>query len=697
MTTPNRDGSSFRSRIWRTSLLASACLVATLVVTSLLSSRLFDVSLHPYLRAKAETLAETLAVQLRRSADLGIPLSKLREVDAFLDDAVAGHEEIHYIGFASPEGRLLFSSQELRRQPAGFFDRLGVAHSKEEERGLARLEGVLDLAHPVLAQGRLLGTLHLGIDAAYVEQRLQEVHIDIAIILFVTALVTLEVLMALMGQLVDRPSRLLHQLFALGAAGDFTRHVRARLHDEVTRALGAAGRRVRALNTRHAALLERVEQARRAGRLGQSTREALVSLEQRFRFGAPGASVSLEQPETGDLRLPLFVYLFGSELSRSFWPLHVKRLYEPVPFLSENILVALPMSLWVIAMVMFTPLAGRLLRTRGTRTVLLLGMAPSGLGLMMTGLASSLGELFLWRVVTASGYGIVTTAALLHVARTAKQGHSARSMGVFVGASTAASVCGTAIGGILADRIGYGETFLVAASLVGLAMVLVVLLTPDMGPRLPEDAPKPLPTAYLGILRRGRVLLFILLAAMPARLVLTGFLFFLTPLRLHELGFGEAAIGRLMMGYFITMVFATPVVSLLADQYGWHRPLMLVGGVLSGAGVLLFAMTSQSWWLLTSVVLVGLGQALTATPLLSCVPPLFVEECTWFGLDALLSVFRVIERVGSLVGPLIAAALLNASGFVISTHVIGTAMLVLTAGLAAYFFFRSPQPSTPSP
>lgn len=693
---PASDGHLSRRRIWQVSLLSTLLILATLVVASIQASRLFDVSLRPDLRAKAETLAETVALQFRRAADLGIPVSRLSGVDAFLDDVAAGHEECRYIGFASPEGRLLYASRELKARPEGSFDELRRAHGARDEHGLARLGGALDLAYPVVSQGRVIGQLHLGIDATYVEQRLQEIHTDILITLFVTALVTVEVLMALLGLLVSRPLGLLHRLLALGSAGDFTRLARTRLHDEATRALAVAGRLVRGLNFRHAALAERAGHQRQAGRLGEAAEQALASLRERFRFGDPRAPAALEEPETGDLRLPLFVFLFGSELSRSFWPLYVKRLYEPGPFLSESFMVALPMSLWVTALVLCTPLAGRLLNTRGSRVALLTGMVPAALGLSMTGLSSSLTELFFWRVVTAGGYGIVTGTALLHVARTSKQGHGARSMGVFVGASTAASVCGTAIGGILADRIGYGATFLVASGLVCLAMTLVGLLTPDSGPRASEDATRRPVSAYLGILKRGRVLLFILLAAMPARLVLSGFLFYLTPLRLHELGFSEAAIGRLMMGYFISTVFATPGVSLLADRYGCHRALMLAGGVLSGLGVLLFASTGGSGSLLAAVVLVGLGQALAATPLLASVPPLFAEECDWFGLDALLSVFRIIERVGSLAGPLLAAALLSASGFVRSTHAIGAGMLVLTAGLAAYLFFRSLPPSTPA-
>ncbi|NRD55236.1 MFS transporter [Corallococcus exiguus] len=679
------DGSLSRSHIWKVSLLPTLLIVATLVAASIQASRLFEQSLRPDLRAKAETLAQTVALQFHRAADLGIPVNRLGAADAYLDDAALGHEEIRYIGFASPDGHLLYASRDLKAKPASFFDKVLKAHAIEEARGLARLDGDLDLVHPVVSRGRVIGQLHLGIDTTYAEQRLQEIHTDVLITLFVTALVTVEVLMALMGLLVIRPLRLLRRLLELGGAGDFTRQTRVRLHDEATRALASAGRLVRGLNRRHAALDERAA-------------PELATLRERFRFGDPKAPAALEEPGTSDLRLPLFVFLFGSELSRSFWPLFVKRLYHPSPYFSESFMVALPMSLWVTAMVVCTPLAGRLLNTKSSRVAMLVGMVPAGLGLFMTGLASSLTELFFWRVVTAGGYGIVTTTALLHVARTSKQSHGARSMGVFVGASTAASVCGTAIGGILADRIGYAATFGVASALVGLAMALVLLLAPDLGPvRAREEGEPRAMAAYLGILKRGRVLLFILLAAMPARLVLTGFLFYLTPLRLHAMGFTEAAIGRLMMGYFIVTVFATPVVSLLADRHGWHRGMMLVGGGLSGLGVLLFASAGGSWQLLAAVLLVGLGQALAATPLLASIPPLFAEECAGFGLDSLLSVFRMIERVGSLVGPLLAAALLGASGFVRSTHVIGVGMLALTAGLAAYLFLRSLPPTTPTP
>src|SRR5690606_31650004 len=101
--------------------------------------------------------------------------------------------------------------------------------------------------------------------------------------------------------------------------------------------------------------------------------------------------------KASDIPFPLFFYIFGVELSRSFFPLYVKTLYEPVAGIDPSIAIALPMSVWVVAMLFTTPFAPGMIRRWGAREALLLGMVPTSIGLVLTAFAGGFFELIAWR------------------------------------------------------------------------------------------------------------------------------------------------------------------------------------------------------------------------------------------------------------------------------------------------------------
>ncbi|WP_439813791.1 MFS transporter [Zavarzinia sp. CC-PAN008] len=621
---------------WKLVALASVLVIAAIACLSIYAIQVFERGLTPEVAAKLTAIADDAADDFSRAASLGIPLDKLPGVADYLDTVRASHGELRYVALVDGQGRLIHGRGSLpRAYPANAAAGQLVANGAD-----------LDLAAP-LKDGA--GAVHLGVDGRLVETLHNEILYDTLITMFVAVLVALEVLFLLTAVTVSRSLSLLVRLVERVGSGDFSHVVARRSRDEIGRLIAAANRLVLRVHER--------------GPAAQAPRPIVAS-------------------RAGDVRLPLFVFFFAIELGRPFFPVYVQSLYTPIPWLSEQTAIALPMTLWVVVMLIATPYGSALDRRFGARQVLIAGMVPAAIGSAMVGLASSFWELLFWRCVVAAGFGLVTVAGLTFVALAAETGKRARGMSVFVGASTAASVCGTAIGGILADRIGYSATFLVAAGVIAFALFLTtVLLDADQSG---SDAAKKKVTwaQFAGILLAGRVLLVVLFSAVPARLMLTGFLFYMSPLYLTELGYSESEIGRFMMSYFLCMLVVSPLVSTLADRFGTHRLLMLAGGLASAAGALAYGMGHSLWLLLGGTILVGLGQAMVTTPQLALIPDLFREQCERYGLSTVIAVFRIVERIGSIAGPLVMAALATALGFAEASSILGWIMLGATAMLA---------------
>src|SRR4029453_17180832 len=139
------------------------------------------------------------------------------------------------------------------------------------------------------------------------------------------------------------------------------------------------------------------------------------------------------------------------------------------------------------------------------------------------------------------------------------------SFALFVGAIMAAAICGPSIGGILADNIGEGSTFTIAA-LLALGSIAVIRLMPESRPGSAAAAETRLPRLreISSLMGKPRFMAVTGLAAMPAKILLTGVCFYLVPLYMLSIGENQAMAGRILMAYAVIMVLISPLTPPLA-------------------------------------------------------------------------------------------------------------------------------------
>lgn len=646
---------------------------------TLLAVRPFDEAVRGDLQSRAATVAEAISADVARLADEGVPVAKLHGLEDGSAHFLQRFPELRYIVIVDESGRRIMSLRPKGLPlPAVVAQRI-TAPSQDASEGLVEIGAYLDLRRPIMSGGKAVAHIHVGLSADFALNQAKELYADILVVFFIAALLMTEVLLVALTLNVNRPLESLQNLLQSGAAGRFACVAATRSATEIDRARTALSRLTESLAAQYS----------EANGAGQRDGTSGVA----FRI-ADDESARAADPKS--IRLPLVFYLFGTELSRSFFPLYVKDLYQPTTWLSEDVAIALPMSLWVAALMMVTPLGGRLIERFGLRGAIAAGMVPTATGLAITALAQDFVQLCIGRIVTAAGFGVVTVSAILFISRGASGGRSTRDMSVFVGASATASICGVSIGGILSDHFGARVTFAIAVGFVLVALGLLFAQVPDVGGQARSNKHVTL-ADYMKILMRPRVTGFVLLAAMPVRLILTGFLFYTTPLRLASAGFSDAATGRAMMAYFVVMSVATPLVAWMSDRWSAHRTLLVAAGLTSGVGAYLFGIAEDTALIVCGVALVGLGQALASAPLLALTTIQFPEENERFGNATMVAFFRIVERIGSISGPLVAAALVAAGGFGASSLWFGAIVASFSICLAVFFAFDTSKKGSSSP
>ncbi|MCB1955593.1 MAG: MFS transporter [Rhodocyclaceae bacterium] len=381
------------------------------------------------------------------------------------------------------------------------------------------------------------------------------------------------------------------------------------------------------------------------------------------------------------IRAPVFTFILAEELTRPCLPAYIGQLASDGSGTVAPLVVSLPIALFMLIVALGQPILGRWSERIGRRRALLAGALIGAAGFAGSALAGGLYALIAWRAVCALGYAIVFSAGQGYVLEQAGEAGRTRGFAVFVGAIMAATVCGPSIGGILADQLGQRAPFVVSALLCLVALAPMAGLA--RGARVAREAGAR-PEGMAGLLRllaNRRFAALVFFAAIPAKILLIGVLFYLVPLYVGELGHGQAMAGRLIMLYGLLMVILVPLAARHGE--GFARRVALVGGGLAAAGAGGLALVSLPGLagLFALAALLGFGQALSISAQSALVGELCREEIATLGVDAVYGAYRMIERLGNVAGPLIAGILVAGGGYqgafvVLGAAAVGCALLL---------------------
>lgn len=651
--------------------LAALVLVPPLAYFATESLQEFEQAVTPELNVKAAAIGRDLKSQVERAVGYGIPFDRLVGMDEFLGSVLIANPEIRYLAASDADGRVLFVQGIVER---GMLEtRYRATDFEISPAGRTAIIGdYLDLALPVRIDRSRVGNLHVGMDSGVVRSHLLDICLDMLAVAAAALIVAFEILAFVVAFNVTGPLARAGLVMDRGRRGDFTHVPGSSSDDDVGLFLKGMTKLLRQADDLYRRLMAYAGEVKDA-HFDKGAIDGVAGVEQRvnflFRFSPSGVAQSLCSTQGADIRLPLFLFVFAEEIGRAFMPLYAESLAPSPEGMPVEMLMALPLSLFMAGMVLALPWAGALTTRFGARAVFLGGVVPSVLGYLMTALARGVFDFCIWRVVTGIGYAVVTMAALGYVARSAVPEKLARGMGVYVGAVASAAICGATVGGVLAERGGFRITFLVSAALVLLAGLLVARLlgsvqenTVDASASASADNAdgEPKRNSPWRLLCNWRFTVLMLLGSLPAKAVLSGFVFFLMPVALsrHGMDFEIDDIARTMVLYPLTVALASPLAARLSDRLGRRVELVAVGALIGGAGLLSPLALDGVSALVTATVALGVAQGLISAPLLALLPDLCWTECRTLGAARVLAFARAMERLGSVAGPVLAAALL---------------------------------------
>ena len=354
------------------------------------------------------------------------------------------------------------------------------------------------------------------------------------------------------------------------------------------------------------------------------------------------------------LRVAGFVFFVGYDMGISFIPLLAQQLYEPFMGLSRDVAIGLPISAEMVSAGIALLFSGGFSQRYGWQKVFAAGTAAAATGLMLGGVVGSLHMLIIGRIATGFGFGMVLMAAQIGTLGKSNAGTGLSSVfaGIFSG-----SICGSAAGAMLAEHVSFQAVLATAGCTILLAL-FAVRLGKEPAPHTAlnaDDAPAAqggrMFSGSLRLLQDRRMHMILLLVGIPAAICLTGFLHYLLPIRLANAHVGQSDIGRIFMLYGLCFITAGPLLGRWIDHREDKSLFLTLTGLLSGVTLLLASIASGMAGAVAAVITLGLAQCLAAPASMICV--LTLASAQKLGRGKTASVYRGLERLGQVAGPMI--------------------------------------------
>jgi MFS transporter, DHA1 family, solute carrier family 18 (vesicular amine transporter), member 1/2 len=326
---------------------------------------------------------------------------------------------------------------------------------------------------------------------------------------------------------------------------------------------------------------------------------------------------------------------------------------------------------YAAAMIVVTPVAGRMVDRAGPRRPLLIGLVGLAVATLLFAAGGPYWLLVLARVLQGVAAGMSWVAGLSLIAAVTPLATRGRWMGVAMSTVSLGVLVGPPLAGLLVQSFGVTAPFLLAAA-VALADGVVRLLLVRGAERATDDSAGPLTVlrvpgswAVVGAVVLGAATIAAIEPVLPLHLA-------------EQYGTGPLALGLLFALAVITGAVANPLVGALVGRAD-ARVLVGIGVTTSALALAGLSLSQHSWQVWASMAVLGASNAFLLAPATTLIGGQG-ENSTPPALGGAYALFNLAYATGLMLGPLLAGTLTDIVGVPVALAV--TAVVVVAGGAA---------------
>ena len=647
-------------------ILVTSILILGALFVSIRAGFRFETSLTTQRLLEQKEIGRSIIDVIQRTLNSGVPFENFKDADYYLGMTKSDNPGLDYLIITKKGGDIIYSSNLSGLDNFSFLKASLMDWELNFEP--KKIANYFNMGLPIIFKGEIIGFLHIGEKANVIEQILRDIALDIVTVLIVTILVALELLRPLLASTFVTPLRNLNYIFESIANNNFSSYLPRDLVGGVSRLNYHINLKILEVNTLASQLVKNN-----------------LPLPENGLFDLSNKHIVLKVNTIENIRWPFFLLIFSEALSLSFLPHFIAQLDSTGLDLPSNVLISIPITLFMLLWTMTIPFVGFLCDRLGYRRTFCLGAAIAMVGLVFTALSTHLYDVIIWRSFTAIGYGFVYLTTQIYITSYISKSEATRGQAIFLSTFFAGSLSGAAIGGILVDRLGFQMTFLLSGVLSGMAGIYVFRFLSDE--KVDGTKSKIFNLGeVIQLLRNKHFSAIIFLSAIPAKIALAGFLYYSIPTYLKSLGYSQSLTGRIMMVYGLSIILFSPHVAKFADSSKDRLFYVAWGGILAALSMSLPFFFDGLLGASLAVFGLGIAHSIGVASQTTLINDRCGDDVHEVGTATTISIFRMLERSGSVIGPILLGAMISLSDFQYAFFIIGGMAMVIVALLIILMF-----------
>jgi predicted MFS family arabinose efflux permease len=246
-------------------------------------------------------------------------------------------------------------------------------------------------------------------------------------------------------------------------------------------------------------------------------------------------------------------------------------------------------------------------------------------------------------------------------------------------------LCGIATGSIIFEQTNFSVTFIIS-SLFSFGSIILLYFFLNEKKKEEKIKIKTKVPKKSNLYSNFELVILIIFSAIPAKISLTGFYYFLTPLLLSDLGNSPSDIGRIMMVYGLIQIVLSPIMAKFAKTSKIKLIFIKSGAFLTSAVFIALYFYRNTSMVLISMILLGIAHSMSVSSQLSLLFDITKKESKQLGFAVVVAFFRKNEIIGHISGPLLVGLFISLIG--LQDAVIGLGLYISLSFLIFSIVFR---------
>jgi len=348
-----------------------------------------------------------------------------------------------------------------------------------------------------------------------------------------------------------------------------------------------------------------------------------------------------------------FLFFIVFDLSISFIPLYMKKLYEPFWGLPKDIILGLPISAEMFCIALSSYMAGLMIDKKSWRLPFYMGLAIVSAGVLLTALTQSALFFILARGIIGIGYGFTLVSMEGYLLSSPSNDTRMAGFAQLYAGLYAGKLCAAALGAMLAERLGYSAVFFIQITMFSVPLLFALCFAKDHSPApvLAKPAVQAERETIRHFVSHRQIWTFFLLITLPSMVCTVGFLCYFFPLFSNSIGVSTSNTGRAFMMYGICFIVLGPAIGRYISKRAEAMTYIYLAGFIGVAAMFVFFWHGSFVAALITIFMLGLADTINAVAQTGYF--LNLEATHAFGEGRGLGLLRLARKIGEAMGPIV--------------------------------------------